>query len=254
MAAMRVGGAERGGEEGGVWYFAYGSNMHPGKRVERAQVRDLEVHAASVRGWRLAFDMHGVPPAEPSMANLRAEADGVVHGLLIRMRPDDFAALVESEGGDRFYVVEEVEARPYAGAAIRARTFVARPERRRSAERPPSLRYMTLLREGARAGGLDPAYCEYLDGLPVSEAAALGKACSALVLEAFAAASRSRFRALASGYLALLQRTEELAPIPRAAAQGVVLAPALATALGLRAVRAIGGVRRGGSTRPARSR
>jgi len=239
MAAMRVVGADFGAEGEGIWYFAYGSNMHRDKRVERAQVRDLEVRRAALPGWRLAFDMHGVPPAEPSMANLREEAGAAVHGLLIRMSAVDFAALVASEGGDRFYAVTEVVARSYDGESIRASTFVARPERRRSSACPPSRRYMALLREGARAAGLDAAYCAYLDGLPVSEAAPLGRACSALVLELFAAASRSRFRGLAGHYLALLQATEELAPLPRAAAQGAVLAPALATALGLRALRAI---------------
>ena len=240
---MGAGGANSA-DGGELWYFAYGSNMHPEKRAGRAQLRDLEVIGATLSGWRLAFDMPGVPPAEPSMANLREEAGATVHGVLIRTHGADFAALVASEGGDRFYAIVEVIATRYDdGAAVRAYAFVAQPERRRGLERPPSRRYMDLLREGARAAGLAPDYCAYLDALPVSEAPALGRLCSSLVLELFAAASRSPLRALMSDYLVLLQATEELAPGPRVAAQGVVLAPALAAALALRAARALRALR-----------
>lgn len=214
--------------------------MHPEKRARRAQLRDLEVVGATLSGWRLAFDMPGVPPVEPSMANLRAEAVATVHGVLIRISRADFAELVASEGGDRFYAVVEVIATRYDdGAAVLAHAFVAQPSRRRCRERPPSRRYMDLLRDGARAAGLAPSYCAYLDALPASEARALGRLCSNLVLELFTAASRSPLRALMNDYLVLLQATEELAPAPRAAAQCVVLAPALVAGLALRAARAL---------------
>jgi cation transport regulator ChaC len=236
---MGVGGANSAAR-GDLWYFAYGSNMHPEKRAGRAQLHDLEVVGATLSGWRLAFDMPGVPPAEPSMANLREQEGATVHGVLIRTSGADFAALVASEGGDRFYAIVEVVAIRYDdGAAIRAYAFIAQPSRRRSRERPPSRRYMDLLREGARAAGLAPDYCAYLDALPTSDAPALGRLCSSLVLDLFAAASRSPLRALMSDYLVLLQATEELAPAPRLATQGVVLAPALAVGLALRAARAL---------------
>jgi cation transport regulator ChaC len=79
---MGVGGANSAAR-GDLWYFAYGSNMHPEKRAGRAQLHDLEVVGATLSGWRLAFDMPGVPPAEPSMANLREQEGATVHGVVL---------------------------------------------------------------------------------------------------------------------------------------------------------------------------
>lgn len=239
---MSVGGADASvaaGDDLAVWYFAYGSNLSPEKRRRRAGISELDTRPARVAGWRLAFDMPGIPPAEPSMANLRSADGEAVHGVLIKMSTADFAALTASEGGAHFYEVCELVAESYDGERILARAFVASERRRRSHERPPSLRYMRLLREGAREAGLDAAYCAFLDALPTSEASPLARLCSALVLEVFTEAARSQLHDAANHYLALLQATDDLSPLPRAAAQGALLAPALAAGLGIRALSAI---------------
>jgi hypothetical protein len=49
-------------------------------------------------------------------------------------------------------------------------------------------------------------------------------------------ASRGPLRGLAQGWLAVLQRTEDLAALPRRVAQGVLLAPVLGVGVGLRAL------------------
>lgn len=50
----------------------------------------------------------------------------------------------------------------------------------------PSLRYLSLIREGAKEYELDPAYCSYLDGLQHYEAKGLRKRFAGLVMAAIA--------------------------------------------------------------------
>jgi hypothetical protein len=50
----------------------------------------------------------------------------------------------------------------------------------------PSLRYLTLIREGAQEYGLDPAYCSYLGSLQHYEAKGLRKRFAGLVMAALA--------------------------------------------------------------------
>ncbi|PCC73948.1 Gamma-glutamyl cyclotransferase, AIG2-like [Nannocystis exedens] len=221
---------------GDVWYFAYGSNLHPQRRATRAGLSPVDSAPGTLCGWRLVFDMPGVPPAEPAMASIRRDATGEVHGLLLRLRAQEFAALVGSEGGDRFYVREQVEVIAYDGRGVIAEVFVAAPGRRLQREGTPSRRYLELIREGARLSALCPEYCAWLEALPHAEASPTARWASDLFLEVFMRASRGPLRGLAQGWLDALQRTEELGPLPRRVAQGVLLAPVLGVGVGLRAL------------------
>lgn len=178
--------------------------------------------------------MPGVPPADPAMASIRRDAAGEVHGLLLHLCPRQFAALVASEGGDRFYAREQVEVITYDGHAVIAEVFVAAPGRRLRRERTPSRRYLDLIREGARLSALRPEYCAYLEALPHTEASPIARWASDLFLGVFMRASRGSLRGLAHSYLGVLQRTEELGELPRRIAQGLLLAPVLGLGLGLR--------------------
>ncbi len=44
------------GSSDGVWYFAYGANMSPGKLSGSRGIQQLESRAARLAGWRLTFD------------------------------------------------------------------------------------------------------------------------------------------------------------------------------------------------------
>lgn len=230
----RVGGIEETQTSGDVWYFAYGSNLHPRRRQSRAGLAPLETAPGLLRGWRLVFDMPGVPPADPAMASIRRDAAADVHGLLIRLSRRDFDALVRSEGGERFYVRETVEVATYGGREVVAQAFVGTPGRRLSREGIPSRRYLDLLREGARLSDLCPNYCARLDALPHAEASHAARWASDLFLDVFMRASRGSLGDLAHRYLVALQRTEELEGLPQRLVQGALLAPVVAVGLGLR--------------------
>lgn len=226
------------GPSGDVWYFAYGSNLHPTRRETRAaKISPLASEPGVLPGWRLVFDAPGVPPAEPAMASLCRDEAREVHGLLLRLRGPEFARLVASEGGDRYYLRERLEVVTYAGRPVRAEVFVATPACRLPRERAPSRRYLDLIREGARLSSLRPDYCDWLDALPHAEASPAARLASDLVLEVFMRASQSPLRDVALGYLGTLQRTEALTALPRRVAQGLLLAPVVAVGLGLRSLR-----------------
>ncbi|MCY1004215.1 gamma-glutamylcyclotransferase [Nannocystis pusilla] len=177
---------------GDVWYFAYGSNLHPQRRATRAALSPLDTTPGTLCGWRLVFDMPGVPPADPAMASIRREAGSEVHGLLLRLTAHQFAALVGSEGGDRFYVREQVEVIAYDDRKVIAEVFIAAPGRRLQRERTPSRRYLELIREGARLSALRPEYCAWLEALPHAEASPRARWASDVFLEVFMRASRGR--------------------------------------------------------------
>jgi hypothetical protein len=219
---------------GSVWYFAYGSNLHPQRRASRAELSPVALMPGTLRGWRLVFDMPGVPPADPAMASIRRDDVGEVHGLLLRLRDHEFAALVDSEGGDRFYVREQVAVTTYDGQDVSAEVFVPAPGRRLLRERTPSRRYLDLIREGARLSSLCPDYCAWLEALPHADPSPVARWASEQFLGVFMRASQGPLRGLAYGYLGVLQRTEELAALPRRIAQSVLLAPVITVGLGLR--------------------
>lgn len=220
-----------------VWYFAYASNMHPERRRQRAELRPLDEAPGRLDGFALVFDMPGVPPAEPSMANLREQPGAEVHGLLLQLSAENFEALLRSEGGAEFYRVATINVCTYEERRVEARTLIGLRDRVRPTLGPPSRRYMNLIREGARHCGLDPAYRATLDHAPESLASPAARWCSELVLELYLRASHTPLSPLAHRYLRLLQETETLAPIPRAVLQALTLAPAVAVGAALRLIR-----------------
>lgn len=151
-----------------IWNFAYGSNMHPAKVRRRAGFRPRRVQPATLDGWRLAFNLAtGIGWIEPSMANVVPAPDHTVHGLALEMSAAEFRALERSEGGQRFYRSVDVMVTTYEGESLAAKVFVAQHDAVR-AETAPSLRYMTLIRAGARYHGLAAGYCDWLAAHPTA--------------------------------------------------------------------------------------
>lgn len=210
--------------ETGVWNFAFGSNLHPSKRAARARLRPLETVPGRAREWRLAFNLRGIPWIEPSMASVEPASGEEVHGLLLHLTPAQWEHLDQSEGAGRAYMHQEIEVEAYDGRRIRAIAFRAKPDRAAPEDVPPSLRYLTLIREGAAASGLDDNWQHYLAQLPHTPTSWLSRRVSLILVEFFTTCSRHRLGAFSRPVMDVLRFTNERLP-------GPLKVPAAATAL-----------------------
>ena len=146
-----------------IWYFAYGANMHDGAFRVRRGIEALECCPAQLRGFRLRFNLKGRPPGKAAPANLCRDAEAAVWGVFYRITRRDLLRLDATEGvPGRGYRHVEVEAIDADGRTILAVAYMAAGK---PTDGRPSLRYITLLREGARAHGLPEHYIRWLDSV-----------------------------------------------------------------------------------------
>jgi gamma-glutamylcyclotransferase len=146
-----------------VWYFAYGANMHDSAFRGRRQIQPLECRTGRVKGYRVRFNLHGRPKGKAAPANLEFDRSAEAWGVLYRITRHDLMRLDATEGvPGRGYRHLKVEAADADGRRLEAVTYIARG---REVDGKPSLRYITLLREGARAHGLPEYYVRFLEGI-----------------------------------------------------------------------------------------
>jgi len=150
-----------------VWYFAFGVNMHGSAFIERRGMRPREWRVGRLRGYRLRFNLEGRPAGKAAPANVSPDLDAEVWGVLYRVTRAEMLRLDASEGvpGKRYrHLWAEVE--DAGGERLTAMTYIADGK---ELDGSPSLRYISLLREGARAHGLPEHYIQYLDGVRHAE-------------------------------------------------------------------------------------
>ena len=146
-----------------VWYFAYGSNMHDSAFRERRRIHPFEWRAGRIKGYRLRFNLEGRPKGKAAPANIRPDPAAEVWGVLYRITRRDLLRLDATEGvpggGYRptWLVAEDMDGNQVPVVAYSA---LGKPT-----DGTPSLRYITLLREGARAHGLPEQWLHYLDSV-----------------------------------------------------------------------------------------
>lgn len=144
-----------------VWYFAYGANMHEHTFRVRRGIRPLECRSGRIRGYRLRFNLEGRPKGKAAPANLCPDLEAEVWGVLYRITRHDLMRLDATEGvpgrGYRHVVVAAADA---AGRRVEVVTYIAEGK---EVDGRPSLRYITLLRDGARAHGLPAHYIRFLE-------------------------------------------------------------------------------------------
>ena len=119
--------------------------------------------AGVLSGYRLAFDLPGLPLLEPAFANIHPMSDGEVHGVLWRLSPSDLDRLDLQEGGGDVYERLPVIVDGRQSGPVEA--IVYRSTRAPTTKRP-SRRYLRLLLEGAREAELDPTYIDDLEKVP----------------------------------------------------------------------------------------
>lgn len=158
----RLRGLELTGRPGDeVWYFAYGANMHDSAFRERRGMQPLEWRPGRVRGQRLRFNLEGRPKGKAAPANLCADPNAEAWGVLYRITRSGLVHLDSTEGvPGRRYRHLWLDAEDIDGQALKAVTYVADGL---EADGNPSLRYITLLRDGARAHGLPEHWLHFLD-------------------------------------------------------------------------------------------
>jgi cation transport regulator ChaC len=146
-----------------VWYLAYGSNMHHSAFRGRRGMKPAEWRVARVRGYRLRFNLEGRPKGKAAPANICPDPDGELWGVLYRITRRELLRLDLTEGvPGRHYRHILVPAEDTQGNIVTAVVYMAPglPH-----DRTPSLRYISLLREGARAHGLPDAWVQYLESV-----------------------------------------------------------------------------------------
>ena len=155
-------GAEVKGRPGDeIWHLAYGSNMAESVFCGRRGMRPLEWRAGRLPGYRLRFNLDGRPLGRAAPANIFPDPGAEVWGVLYRLTWKDLVHLDSTEGvPGRRYRHLHGEGRDIDGNPLLLVTYIADGN---EADGNPSLRYITLLRDGARAHGLPDHYINFLD-------------------------------------------------------------------------------------------
>ena len=126
-------------------------------------MKPTEWRVARVKGYRLRFNLEGRPKGKAAPANICADPDGEMWGVLYQITRRELLRLDSTEGvPGRHYRHVVVSAEDPDGNIITAVAYMARGL---DADRAPSFRYISLLRDGARAHGLPETWVQYLDSV-----------------------------------------------------------------------------------------
>jgi len=149
---------------GALWYFAYGSNMHPSIFNERRGMHPIDARPGRLDGHRLCFNLP-VGPGERGVANLLPEPGAHTWGVLYLLPAAELDHLDRTELVHRGLYQRlpvEVVARRHRVPAFTYQSLLG------SDGRKPSKRYRRLLIEGARHHGLPAEYIAMLEGLELA--------------------------------------------------------------------------------------
>lgn len=141
-------------------YFAYGSNMDP-RVMERTVPTAKVVGPGRLDGYRLEFNVYS-DRWEGGAANLEADPNGRVWGVVWEMEDDDLDSLDTFSGHPTYYRREEIEVEIAEG---RRQCITFRIAHQRGYVRPTNA-YIARLRGAVRMQGLPP------EALDIIEAAA----------------------------------------------------------------------------------
>jgi cation transport regulator ChaC len=150
-----------------VWYFAFGANMHDSAFREHRKMRPMEWRPGRIEGYRLRFNLEGRPRGRAAPANIAPDPDAEVWGVLYKITRKDLVWLDCTEGvPGRRYRQLWTEAEDRRSDRMLCVTYIAEGG---AADGRPSLRYITMLREGARAHGLPEQWVRLLENVKHAE-------------------------------------------------------------------------------------
>lgn len=153
-----------------VWYFAFGANMNNSVFRGRRKMNPVEWRVGRAPDYRLRFNLQGRPRGLSAPANIEPAPEEEVWGVLHLMTRRDMVWLHSTEGvpGWRYYPIW-LDAEDRAGNRLRAFSLIADglPE-----DGKPSLRYITLIREGAVQHDLPDHWIEKLNAVRHAEVSA----------------------------------------------------------------------------------
>ena len=137
--------------------------MHEGTFRVRRGIQPLEFRRACLDGYRLRFNLAGRPKGRAAPANLWPDRAAQVWGVVYRISRRDLMRLDLTEGvPGRGYRHTTVTVEADDGRMLDAVAYIAEGK---DADGKPSLRYVTLLREGAKAHGLPAHYIRFLESV-----------------------------------------------------------------------------------------
>ncbi|HSB69331.1 MAG TPA: gamma-glutamylcyclotransferase family protein [Candidatus Methylomirabilis sp.] len=147
-----------------MFYFAYGSNMHPGQMATRCPGCYF-VAAARLRDHRLAFTRPWAAWDGDGVADILHAAGSVVEGVVWEIAEEHRRALDRYEEYPTAYDRKDVVVETFDGRTLAAFAYFARP----LGSFRPGRRYLHSLIEGARAHGLSPEYVASLEAIPTED-------------------------------------------------------------------------------------
>jgi hypothetical protein len=137
--------------------------MHDHTFRVRRGIRPREFRCGRVVGYQLRFNLDGRPKGKAAPANLCLDPNAEVWGVLYRITRRDLMRLDSTEGvPGRGYQHIAVEVEDLDGELLPAITYMARGK---EVDGNPSLRYIKLMRDGARAHGLPEYYVRFLEAV-----------------------------------------------------------------------------------------
>jgi len=172
-----------------IGYFAYGSNMQRSTFTGRRGIAPAAADAARARGWRLVLDKPPMIPSGHGFANLTADPDAEVFGVLYDLTAEEIAhvELTEGVGLGNYRRVEIEVVRLAANAPTRAFTLVSD---RRDPQLRPSTIYVARLVEGAEEHGLPAEWIAHLRAVPTTPDTAAAAAARRVVDDVLARLKR----------------------------------------------------------------
>ena len=153
-----------------LYYFAYGANMdandlsHRCDMNRRNTVHFLSSAPASLKGYSLATNVF-CPRRESGIFNVVPDREGIVQGVLHKLRPGDIVTARDlGEGKPNTFRVRTLTVTNRHGEELPAAVLVA-PIRGKSVYRPVAS-YLALVVEAARRHKLPSAWIDFLKNFP----------------------------------------------------------------------------------------